>query len=110
MQNIFFSKGNVPLCVHFPQIEPLGVFIFNKEGTLGSGTAEPSTIAAYSLAPSNQIETKEGSGRSNHFVVAGMVTYGPEPAFLLQKAIRMQLISQDNSIFPSQRERERERN
>lgn len=29
MQNIF-KKGNVPLCVHFYQIEPLGVFIFNK--------------------------------------------------------------------------------
>lgn len=53
MQNFFFFKGNVPLCVHFYQIEPWGVFIFNKEETLGSGTAEPSTIAAYSLAVSN---------------------------------------------------------
>ena len=49
----FFFKGTVPLCVHFNQIEPLGVFVFNKEETLGSGTAEPSTIAAYSLALSN---------------------------------------------------------
>lgn len=39
--------------MHFYQIEPLGVLIFNKEETLGSGTAEPSTIAAYSLALSN---------------------------------------------------------
>lgn len=30
------ERGNVPLCVHFCQIEPMGVFIFNKEEALGS--------------------------------------------------------------------------
>lgn len=51
MQNFFFEKEMcLSVCISFYQIEPLGLFIFNKEETLGSGTAEPSTIAASSLA------------------------------------------------------------
>lgn len=48
----FFLRKCASLCV-FYQIEPLGLFMFNKEEALGSGTAESSTVAAYSLALSD---------------------------------------------------------